>query len=205
MDIKERIKYTAKEKFYNYGFKNVKTEDIAKGVGISKKTLYEHYNSKEELFEIVFDEQFEIELGEIDEIVNKMKASKDFDFLKELEQLYNVSSKSKCNYSKDFFRDLKIYFPILWNKLIFLREEEFKKSFSIIWDIGIEKGFIRKSVNKQVAYSMHLESINNILQPEKMQNISASSGEIVKSIFEIMLSGILTPKAAKEYDKRQEQ
>lgn len=49
---------------------------------------------------------------------------------------------------------------------------------------------------------MHLESINNILQPEKMQHISASSGEIMKAIFEILLGGVLTQKAVKEYDDR---
>ncbi len=204
LDIKERIKQSARGQFYVYGFKNVKTEDIAKDIKISKKTIYEHFKSKEELFETVYNEDLEFELKRIREIVNNIKNSTDFDFLKELEYLFNVSSKSKCNYSKDFFRDLKIYFPLLWDKLIFLREEEFKKSFSIIWDIGIEKGFIRKEIKKQIAYLMYLESINNILQPEKMQLISASSGEIMKSIFDILLGGVLTPEAVKNYENQKE-
>jgi len=61
MNIKDRIKQSAKEKFCYYGFKNVRTDDLAKSVGISKKTLYEHYASKEALFEEIFEEAVERE------------------------------------------------------------------------------------------------------------------------------------------------
>lgn len=121
MDIKEKIKHTARELFYNNGFKNVRTDDVAKSIGISKKTLYSHFNSKEELFEVIFEEDLATELIKIKTIVDNISNKENLDFISELEYLYNVSSKSKCNYSKDFFRDLKIYFPILWNKLIILR------------------------------------------------------------------------------------
>ncbi len=47
--MKEKIIRKAREMFFRYGFKDVTMDEIARGVGISKKTLYQHFPAKEAL------------------------------------------------------------------------------------------------------------------------------------------------------------
>ena len=49
--MKEKIIRKAREMFFRYGFKDVTMDEIARGVGISKKTLYQHFPAKEALIE----------------------------------------------------------------------------------------------------------------------------------------------------------
>ncbi|MBE9503553.1 MAG: TetR/AcrR family transcriptional regulator, partial [Proteobacteria bacterium] len=47
--MKKKIIQTAKKRFFKEGLKKVHMDDIASDMGVSKKTLYKHFDSKEEL------------------------------------------------------------------------------------------------------------------------------------------------------------
>jgi AcrR family transcriptional regulator len=49
--LRERIVRAAQEHFFACGFVSITTDEIAAGLGISKKTLYRHFRSKKELLE----------------------------------------------------------------------------------------------------------------------------------------------------------
>jgi AcrR family transcriptional regulator len=53
MDQKERIIAQARELFIRLGIRSVSMDDIAGQIGISKKTLYQHFEDKDELVERV--------------------------------------------------------------------------------------------------------------------------------------------------------
>ena len=48
--MKKNIILKATELFMKLGFKSVTMDDIAKEMGISKKTIYTHFNNKEAIF-----------------------------------------------------------------------------------------------------------------------------------------------------------
>ncbi|MFT5892992.1 MAG: AcrR family transcriptional regulator, partial [Dokdonia sp.] len=49
--MKEKILHTATELFLNQGFKSITMDDIAREMGISKKTIYSHFSNKEAVIE----------------------------------------------------------------------------------------------------------------------------------------------------------
>ena len=54
--MKNNIKEKAKELFFYYGLKGVSMDDIARKAGVSKRTIYEFFEDKNELVdEIVHD------------------------------------------------------------------------------------------------------------------------------------------------------
>lgn len=57
MDPKQQILNKAAELFMRYGIKSVTMDDIARHLGVSKKTLYEHFSNKSELIEQIFQEK----------------------------------------------------------------------------------------------------------------------------------------------------
>jgi len=50
-EVKDQILKTSAELFLNLGFKSVTMDDIAKKMGISKKTIYTHFSTKTKLVE----------------------------------------------------------------------------------------------------------------------------------------------------------
>lgn len=54
MEPKERILERSHELFNKYGIRSVSMDDIAAGLGMSKKTLYQYFADKEELVDACF-------------------------------------------------------------------------------------------------------------------------------------------------------
>ncbi|HML56818.1 MAG TPA: TetR/AcrR family transcriptional regulator, partial [Ferruginibacter sp.] len=54
-ELKERIRQEATALFLKYGVRSVSMDDISAQLGISKKTLYQYYNDKNELIENVLE------------------------------------------------------------------------------------------------------------------------------------------------------
>jgi AcrR family transcriptional regulator len=57
---RERILKAAHEMFFRRGFARVKMSDIAKAAGLTKRTLYHHYDSKDALLEAMLEHQHEM-------------------------------------------------------------------------------------------------------------------------------------------------
>jgi AcrR family transcriptional regulator len=49
--ISIRIIESAEEMFFRYGIKSITMDDIAKQLGMSKKTIYQHFSDKDKLVE----------------------------------------------------------------------------------------------------------------------------------------------------------
>jgi AcrR family transcriptional regulator len=57
IDTGERIKQKAADLFMQYGLRSVSMDDIANGLGISKKTIYQYYADKDELVDAFITEK----------------------------------------------------------------------------------------------------------------------------------------------------
>lgn len=57
MATKDEIKGSAYYCFAHYGYEGTTMQDIAKAVGLKKQSLYSHFESKEELYLLVLQEQ----------------------------------------------------------------------------------------------------------------------------------------------------
>ena len=58
--MREKIIHNASELFITYGFKSVTMDDIANNLGISKKTIYLHFENKTKLVEAATLAMFEL-------------------------------------------------------------------------------------------------------------------------------------------------
>lgn len=55
-----RILQAAHQQFFRHGFARVKMSDIAKAAGLTKRTLYHHYDSKDSLLEAMLEAQHDL-------------------------------------------------------------------------------------------------------------------------------------------------
>jgi len=53
-EMKHRLFEIAKERFDRFGFKKTTMDEIAMDARVSKKTIYENFKSKEDLFAALF-------------------------------------------------------------------------------------------------------------------------------------------------------
>ena len=70
METKDRIVKGAEELFFKYGIKSVTMDDIAKHLAVSKKTIYQFFEDKNELVETLMTLKLKEDECEFKQILN---------------------------------------------------------------------------------------------------------------------------------------
>ncbi len=199
-ESKHKILDKASEMFGSYGFSNVKTEDLASEIGISKRTLYEQYPSKKALLDDIVDSILCDANDRVNQVVRNIAEDDNTNFLEELKKLWNLNTESYMIFRKAFLDDIKKSSPETWVKIKEFRENKMKENFEKISSIGVKRGIAKSHINDDILFLLYLNAINNILNPEILSELPYNSRAVVNQIFEILLTGSLTEKGRKLYE-----
>ena len=191
---KEQIIAKSRALFLHYGYSKVTTDEIAKRTGISKKTLYNYFNNKEELLAIVIDDIFNTLRKELNEIINTS-----LDYPKKLRKVIDCVSNTLSKLTTYFLEDIQLKMPEKWKDLVKQKDELIKNYFGKILNEGIDTGYVRTDVNKDVVMLMLQISVEHLFDPNFIQelprdiftNIPDSNQKIFDNIIKVLYHGIL--------------
>ena len=156
----EQILNAAKKLFTNYGFKRVSMDEIASEAGVTKKTVYTYFSSKEELLKYCIKE----ELQNMRKIIENVE-SKKLDFMETVHQvIYNLLKyKKNCKFLKMLFKESEI-----------LKNEQLKENLKIV-----DKE-IQNYIRKQLKLAIQNDKI-------EVQNIDITTFLIYKMYIALMI------------------
>ena len=155
--MKKNIVDQSIQLFLQYGFKSVTMDDIAKHMGVSKKTIYVHFPTKDQLVE-------QSALNHLDGIIKRInvisKQSKD-----PIIELYQIKKEALNHLSSEKNSpqyQLQKYYPSLYSKL---KEKEFSALsglFSNSIQEGIQTGIFRKDIDVDFVVRIFFNGIRGI-------------------------------------------
>lgn len=130
------------EYFMQYGFKTFTMDDLAHNLGISKKTLYEQFASKQILVDACLDYALEMtckrtELffaGEGSVIENIFMGQK------EIENFFNIKSGRPL-------WELKRYFPKTYERMDLAFAKSDALFIDMLFERGLKEGLLRENIN----------------------------------------------------------
>lgn len=154
MDISNRILLTAAALFTRYGIKSVTMDDVAAELGISKKTIYQHFADKDEIVYQVVQLELEKDQCEYEEL-DKVSENT-------IEKIMRSADMMRVQFAAmnpSLIFDVKKYHPRAWR--IF---QEHKQKFlleSIRQDLlrGIQEGLFRPDLNVEILSRLRMEEI----------------------------------------------
>lgn len=189
---KEIIDYAAKM-FMLQGIKDVKMDDIAQGMGISKRTIYEQFSDKKELlFNCLESIQRDISQKALPYIQNPNHNTLEiilFLYCSYLEILNRVNKK--------FFTDLAKYPEIVEAKE--KRERLNERKFMAWIKKGVEEGLFRKDVNFDIVQYILKRDIDLLSTTDNFPEYT--SEELGRSFILFYLRGIATDKGQEIIEK----
>lgn len=199
--MKERILIVASDKFIEVGYSSFNMDDLCRDLGISKKTLYEHFSSKKELFETIAENIFKQINKESKEVLDKMVENDEFHFFEQLKNLFEIVNKHHKKLSPKFMHDIRKYAHSVWSCSHDL-EKERRRYFDKIWELGIRDGMIKSDINKNIYYMLYFAILHSVIRPDVLADLSLSSFQALEQIYEILMSGILTDEGIKDFRKK---
>jgi AcrR family transcriptional regulator len=199
MTLKERIIENASVLFFRNGIKGITMSEIAKELGISKRTLYEVFHDKEELLEACVSEHFKRTNKEIEGIIASSKNVIDV-----MMRIYAKYLKEMHDTNQTVIHDLKKYHSPVY-KRIECKQHENMKGFIPFLQRGIEQGLIRKDVNIEITIWLLKSQFKALTEDNYIPTDKYSTEEIIRIIILNFIRGITTPLGVEEIDKIMEE
>ncbi|HRB70575.1 TetR/AcrR family transcriptional regulator [Flavobacterium sp. WV_118_3] len=194
--MKNEILEKASDMFLNLGFKSVTMDDIASEMGISKKTIYEHYATKVELVKAATTYLFEKISSGIDEICALGKNP--------IEELFDIKDYVQHNIKEEnssTIFQLQKYYPKIHDCLKSLQFEKMDTCVINNLNRGKEAGLFRQEIDVdfigRIYYASAMSTMDIELFPEKMY----TRKELDEKLLEYHVRGIATPKGLETLEK----
>ena len=187
--MRDKILLGATDLFLSYGFKSVTMDDIASALGVSKKTIYQHFDNKTKLVEATTLNLFESISCGIDHICSLEKNP--------IEEIYSIKQfvmehlkdeKSSPQYQ------LQKYYPKIFNTL---KSKQFEVMQTCVTDNlnrGIKQGLYRESISVEFIARIYFNSILAIKDKDLFPLKKFSMNMLMSNYLEYHLRGICTPK-----------
>ena len=182
--------------FLNYGFKSVTMDDIAENMGISKKTIYAHFSTKNKLVQASGSHLLQTISRGIDDIKEKNLNPVIENF--EIKRFVNQHLKGEKT-SPHF--QLKKYYPKIFNNLI---EEQFKVLEACVGENisrGIKTGDYRSQISVSFVCRMHFVGMMGIKDKDIFPLEEFGEQDLTEEFLNYHLRAICTPQGIKTLEE----
>ena len=170
-----------------YSMSRVTVKEIANKAGVSKKTIYNYFDSKYDLQKEVIVEFLE----NVTQRVDSIYMNKNLDFYKKIEKWIDFVSEFLFNLSTVFIEDIQNNHPDLWEIVEKYRRENILKLFSSIMESGKKEGIVKEGIEVDFLSELFYRNIRIVTNVDFLYDSENSLKSNVTNFVEIFFTGIL--------------
>jgi TetR/AcrR family transcriptional regulator, cholesterol catabolism regulator len=200
MDVKTEIVVRSEQLFMRVGVKSVTMDDISRELGMSKKTIYQHFDNKDSLIEAVINTHVEREQSCTESIISSAK-----DALDEVKKIGVFLASTIEDVSPSTLFDLQKYYYKSWEILMKKQDEHIINSIVRNIEKGIAEGNYRPDVNPDVIARIYAKATYMIVEEIANPNSKFSRKEMIWELHNYHIHAIATPKGLKLWNKYNEE
>lgn len=192
LGLRDKIVDVAMKLFIKKGIRLVRMDDVAHKLGISKRTIYELYEKKEDLLYEVVVCHFKMRQAAMAKVLDRCS-----DVMEILLEVYHQKVADFKKTNPLFFSEM-IRYPQLQK---FLNEQniEMRQHSLDFYQRGVEEGYFRADVNYNLAIMLFDVMGQYIMEQELYRTYTIE--EIFKNIVFVSIRGMCTERGVRAIDK----
>ena len=187
--MQEKIFSKAEELFMQYGIKSITMDDVAKALGMSKKTLYQYVEDKNDLV----NQTITRHLKHMDTLCEQVFSSETNAILQMLKiAKMMVNMHQGVNPSAMF--DMKKYHPDTYLYFRAHKDNYIQKQVSKNLNLGIEQGLYRNNINVAITAAFYITLVMECVSSEHLSLSSIPFEEKYSELVRYNMFSLCTPK-----------
>ena len=193
--MQDKIIEQIEDKLFREGFYKTTMDEVASELGMSKKTIYKFFPSKDDLVMAIAKH-----------FMNRMKdkilpaLTSDKNAIEKLAELIKILAGASEKISTKRMEEMKKHFPEIWNEIDRFRTQMMFENITKVIDQGKKEGlFIDYPTN--IIMNILVASVRTIVTPDFILNNNFSIIEAARSAFKIIIGGIVTEKGKKIFNQ----
>ncbi len=188
-DIKQAIADVAHEKFSQFGFKRVTMDEIAAELGISKKTVYKHFNSKEAILEEIVEQRLKRGLAALKALLSETGSVDE-----RMKRLGEIFPRFVDPDWQRLISDVAHTVPSVSHKIQGVLTYFITKVAPAILKEGQKEGSVRKDLNIDLFTAAYLGAAKELFNSDFLQKHPVTEEVLPKQLLKIFLEGVLVRK-----------
>ena len=192
----ERIVAGGEELFLKAGIKSVTMDDIARHLGMSKKTIYQFFKDKNELVIALSKKKLQEDEDMMNDIIGKSG-----DVIEEMINMMKCSEDIFSRINPIVIHDMQKYHPEAWKMFQDFKAEVVIGKLEELLNKGVEQGYIRPDLDIKILAIMRLAQVemgfNQAIYPAAEFNV----WRVQQQMLEHFNFGICTLKGYKLLNK----
>ncbi|KAA3632064.1 MAG: TetR/AcrR family transcriptional regulator [Bacteroidetes bacterium] len=198
-DLKQQIIDEAKGMFMRFGIKSVSMDDIARKMGISKKTLYLHLENKAELISLILEEKLLEEVSTMEKL--RKSAS---NAIEEILGIADFIVATLREMPPMIIYDLQKYYQATWREF----DEKYKTHIhrtileNIKW--GVKQGYYRQDINPDIITKFYVGKAMVVVDEEMFPADNYDCDVLFQEHIEYHIHGIASPKGLEIFEHRKQ-
>ena len=150
----ERIIQGGEELFLQAGIKSVTMDDIAKHLGMSKKTIYHFFNDKNELVIALVKKKLDEDECQIKSIIQNSS-----NVIEEMINMMKCSEEIFSRINPIVIHDMQKYHPDAWDEFQKFKSDVLIKTLEELLTKGIQQGLIRPDIDVKILAKMRVNQV----------------------------------------------
>lgn len=203
MEPQEKILKISLELFFKYGIKRVTMDDIARELGMSKKTIYQYYKEKDDIVNQLCEVEMEKNKKKFEDVFSQAN-----DPIHEIMLISENMKDMMQHINPIFFLDLQKFHPKAFIQFQAFKEECAFKDILRNIKKGKEEGYYKAEIDEEFAARYRLAQIDMLMFGNyfSFDKLSFSkSHELVLDMFVYGISTLKGHRLINEYKKISEQ
>ena len=198
MEAKEQVFITqALGVFMKYGIKSVTMDDLARHMGMSKKTIYCFVKDKNDLVNKALVLQHFEEKQIMDAICEKGLSAID-----EMFEIGHFVSGMLSDMHPSIHYDLEKYHAEAFRDMLIKHETSVYDCISRNLQKGVNEGVYRKDLNIDVIAKLYTKRIENVFDAELFPPSEIAFSEVYAIMFRYHILGVASPKGVEYLQKK---
>jgi AcrR family transcriptional regulator len=192
-----RLLEAARTRLFTYGYSALTMDALAHDLGMSKKTLYVHFRSKDAIISAIIDEIGQSIRARMDEVLSNSLLN----FSQKLCAVSDVVGSNLAKASPGTLHDLQRFAPQLYQKIDDLRQRNVPSVFGRLIRAGLAEGKVRCEVDPDFAVEFWLQAIRGLVHPAVLDRTQLTPRQTLEKAIHLFFGGLLSAAGRKDYEK----
>lgn len=184
----QRIVAGARRCFFANGLRGVSMDDLARELGMSKKTLYAHFPSKTALVEAALQDKIQ----EVEADLERVSLDSAADLPEALRELFACVLRHTGEIQLPFQRDVMRDAPELFRLIETRRREMIQRHMGKLFSEGTKAGILRNDIPGELLIEIFLGVVQAIMNPAKLLELGLTVKAGFAAILSVMFEGTVT-------------
>ncbi len=171
--------------FITDGVKTVTVDEIAKELGMSKKTIYHLFDTKAKLVSCCVNVVLEQKRQEIKEV-----AGLGVDPISEMLELGKLNVQTFKAFSKDTLKDLKRFYPEAWELVDEFKEKDIYQHLLTNLNKGVASKDYRDNLQVKIVAHIYIGLLDSAMMQHSLMKTNISLDEVYKEHLQMHIYSI---------------